>query len=68
MTLTRLIVHTLCGAAIGFVAGKLLPPAVMAAAALILTIWAGISVLQIKRRQKEVEEVLRQIERLRAWK
>jgi hypothetical protein len=40
----------------------------MAAAALILTIWAGISVLQIKRRQKEVEEVLRQIERLRAWK
>jgi hypothetical protein len=65
MTRTELLVRVVCGGAIGYAAAKLLPPPVMAAAAGVMMIWAWISLRQIKRREKEVQEILRQVQRLR---
>jgi hypothetical protein len=62
MTRARLIV-IVCAGAIGFVAGKLLPWPVMAAAALLSMIWAWSSLRQIERSKKMVEQILLQVNR-----
>ena len=54
-----IIARVMCAGAIGVAAGKLLPAPMIAVAALLLMVWAVISLRQLKRMQAETEKLLR---------